>query len=812
MLSIAERLNALGAMTACGLAPSLTREYAIEQLTACCDAVEKSGVDQGRFQNCDHVQKKLVNNPAFAERLKGLLRRGLSGQDIDGWLELEEETGCRIEDYSDEEVSMAMNLGLHSIRLAQIFAMLFMRKYTDDVTREAIIGNLRCFRRRFEQETMPDEKEQALFTHAFLSRYLSSVDTAVVFPQLAESAPLIALMDFLHEKHVDITFDGHAMGKLYGMTDEVAGKLRQLFEVLGNDACRIGEFLRIWLENDASEGDIDIFTARARRMTVEEQEAAMESRLAYLHALYSGSIGKIQFDKLRIEAFDMMAYAITHRQNAFLRMVEANFDVFQRVQGTSMLFDRDFYTRVQLNAVTAKNLCECVSGYTISRRGSHLDQLKRRVYTFDEMKTLCDAPVQYIRLYNALEIPRTDDRLLVLRQLLKRDLLDKDVSEGQICELARHLSGKPFVAWREQLSKGIRGMTPRLCVRLLCRYDAVSRFLPGLSNAAEASFLLRHAGVLEGYETWAQVRSDIERIDTDWVELRKQLKLDDAFVRDHEEAILDFLYQDGASIALAYQSGLDNPEGFYRILRALLMGRYGELKYHSDDLQREIGFTVSDQQKNRWMENSALEQGSIVAEERDDFFSTIQIGVIPQRTCLNYRDGAYRECLLACFDSNKKILYATVNGKPTARAMLRLTKGREKSDRGAKQPSLEFADLTEPEGNGQAHPTPHGDAEELVVFLERAYISGVDPTTTDEIRCMFIALARNKAEELGARIVLASDYRANAAQMQFVAMNYHLYISKTKAGIQYLDSLGGSCGVSNEGSYKQNLFMLLPEG
>ena len=379
----------------------------------------------------------------------------------------------------------------------------------------------------------------------------------------------------------------------------------------------------------------------------------------------------------------MMAYAITHRQTAFLRMVEANFDVFQRVQGTSMLFDRDFYTRVQLNAVTAKNLCECTSGYTISRRGSHLDQLKRRVYTFDEMKALCDAPVQYIRLYNALEIPRTDDRLLVLRQLLKRDLLDKGISEDQICELARRLFEKPFVAWREQLSKGIREMTPRLCVRLLCRYDAVSRFLPGLSNAAEASFLLRHAGVLEGYETWAQVRSDIERIDTDWVELRKQLKLDDAFVRDHEEDILDFLYQDGASIALAYQSGLDNPEGFYRILRALLMGRYGELKYHSDDLQREIGFTVSDQQKNRWMENSALEQGSIVAEERDDFFSTIQIGVIPQRTCLNYRDGAYRECLLACFDSNKKILYATVNGKPAARAMLRLTKGREKSERDA---------------------------------------------------------------------------------------------------------------------------------
>ncbi len=47
--------------------------------------------------------------------------------------------------------------------------------------------------------------------------------------------------------------------------------------------------------------------------------------------------------------------------------------------------------------------------------------------------------------------------------------------------------------------------------------------------------------------------------------------------------------------------------------------------------------------------------------------------------------------------------------------------------------------------------------------------------------------------------------------MRFVAMSYHLYISKSKAGRQYLDSLGGSCGVSSEGSYKQNLFMLLPE-
>ena len=35
MLNIGARLNALGAMTACGLAPSLAKKHAIEQLTAC---------------------------------------------------------------------------------------------------------------------------------------------------------------------------------------------------------------------------------------------------------------------------------------------------------------------------------------------------------------------------------------------------------------------------------------------------------------------------------------------------------------------------------------------------------------------------------------------------------------------------------------------------------------------------------------------------------------------------------------------------------------------------------------------------------
>lgn len=133
MLNIGARLNALGAMTACGLARALAKKHAVEQLTACCEAVKASGVDTSRIQNCEAVQEKLVQTPAFTERLRGLLRCGLSSHDIDAWLEMEPETGCRLEYYSDREIAAVMGLRFHSMRLRQLYAMWFMKQYADEV-------------------------------------------------------------------------------------------------------------------------------------------------------------------------------------------------------------------------------------------------------------------------------------------------------------------------------------------------------------------------------------------------------------------------------------------------------------------------------------------------------------------------------------------------------------------------------------------------------------------------------------------------------------------------------------------------------
>ena len=203
------------------------------------------------------------------------------------------------------------------------------------------------------------------------------------------------------------------------------------------------------------------------------------------------------------------------------------------------------------------------------------------------------------------------------------------------------------------------------------------------------------------------------------------------------------------------------------------------------------------------MENDSLAQDGFEVAERDDFFTTMRIGEIPEYTCLNYRTGSHRECLLACFDSNKKFLFATLHGKPVARAMLRLTKGRNQGAEGSRS-ALEFADLRN--GPGNTSETPAG--ETLTLFLEAPYTNGLNESDVHLVKELFVQLAVLKAAQLGALPVLSGHYAKEASGIGFTAMRFALYISRSKAGRQYLDSLKGANTTADEDSYKSGRFLL----
>ena len=71
-----------------------------------------------------------------------------------------------------------------------------------------------------------------------------------------------------------------------------------------------------------------------------------------------------------------------------------------------------------------------------------------------------------------------------------------------------------------------------------------------------------------------------------------------------------------------------------------------------------------------------------------------------------------------------------------------------------------------------------------------------------------VALATQKAEELDAVAVLSNQYRGCYPSGRYVSAPIYIYISKSKNGRQYLDSLGGAAVTLAEEQYKQESFFV----
>ena len=97
-------------------------------------------------------------------------------------------------------------------------------------------------------------------------------------------------------------------------------------------------------------------------------------------------------------------------------------------------------------------------------------------------------------------------------------------------------------------------------------------------------------------------------------------------------------------------------------------------------------------------------------------------------------------------------------------------------------------------------------AEYLTLFLERPYVAGISDEAAAQVHELLIRLAEEKADELESQLVLSRFYQ-NMAEEYFLT-NYYLYISRSKAGEQYFDSLDGEATISEGGSYKNNLFLV----
>lgn len=553
-------------------------------------------------------------------------------------------------------------------------------------------------------------------------------------------------------------------------------------------------FVNLWIENKALWNDLKRLEQILPEMDEEQIGQMLQDRTSYVSTLYKERIQGISLENLGSSHEELIFYAVITNKKHFLTLIRESYEDFICLPYDSLLLDPDVYQKyLNLNTLNKKNLKECFGLGELS--SYQKENMRRSSYAFEELKLLVSLEGQYSYLYNQLSCEGIDTRLKVFREIAKRKCLPARIKEEEMVCVGERLSQKALSMWMQEEFGDIRHLRHQTAIHLLGHWEEIKPFIRGLTDENQALFLLRNIENLKDYHDFYEIKEHLMETDKAWEWLRGNLPIEDEFVEKYKENVLQFLYEGGSEILFAFcQNENGKNEEIRRLLIAELMGKFMELKYHEDDLEREIAYPITPEIKQAWMENLNLSRDCYHVWEEDRLLPVMQIGEIPTETCISYRNGYQSECLLSCFDSNKKVIFLEKDGDIVFRAILRLTKGSHNKINTDKK-RVEFADLTKTETARKK------EKEELILFLERPYYSRLSVEELGTVVSYVIHLVRQKAEMLGAKLVLSPNYHEKIDEERFVWSHYYVYISASKNGSQYLDSLGGMATVNQSGSY-----------
>ena len=806
MTNTLKHLSLLTRMENSGMKPRLTGKFPEDALDQTCERVETFQL-QDRLRAGDdnvQIQKELVRTPEFAMLYRALCDHAANDEAITSMLQSAAACGEQLTQYSKELVLAAAVTDIpSSLRFYYMKYYLPFFKYEEE--EQAIIDNLNTFPvAEWEELSTLTDAQRNMMRQPFLGPYLFNWhdNERTALELLEQNRPLQRVLTLLHRQGVTLALDAKRIKDLRWVEMADVMKFRRLLAAFEYDTEDLDAFFERWLENHAGQYDLNWFISRTPPLDKGQRREILRNDLSYLNALYSGRL-HLDFSAIRRHQFPILTYAVQHGKKHFLDLVSEHSELFLSLGRYALLFEDKFCEHCNLNSLTAKNLQACD---TVERGSSYFDLLEDgRQYTFEEMWLLWRQDEIYVRLYAMLTPLSVDRRLLTLRQLLKYGLLSRHMEDQELEQLARCLLEQPFSEWYRGSFGHIRGLTRRTAMRLLQKYEQLQAFIPELQSEADAIFVLNNGAVIAGQKNWIQVRAAVLTMDQDWLDLKQRFSFTDEFVEQHRESVTNFLLRGGSAMVCSlygYLQGNDKAiEALRRIVQAELMGQFYALKYFADDLQREIRYPISEVQEAAWKRNLTLERGSFSAEEADDFYFTMRLGELPHSTCLSCWTGNLRDCLLAAFDSNKKMILIRKGEDIVARACIRLTKG------AFQRPAdfdFSFADLAQEQSAGKM-----GASDEmLILFLERIYTSSLNDEEAETAMKMAVSLVTQKAAAIGAVAVLARRYQDCYDRDQYVGSQFYVYISKSKNGQQYLDSMGGAAVTSHKEQYTGTVFLV----
>ena len=807
-------------MQAVNLDLNWTKEYSVSELTSCCERLAANRIEVSLFHK--NLQRELIQDPNFASwlsQLQKLIEQEEMDQDEEGppsphirWSVvkdilpelLQKSWDCKCHISSYPHTDMLSMLKQEQLNSNAYLTYLENFTATDVFSNEGIqlVNNLNgCI----QVPVFLSEFQKNLLMEPYVSKtFLFREGSFEKVSNLLEAHPeLTEIIRLMYQHDVNGCLGLEDYSHFIEDPSEYARLLSIMIQQLGKDA--VEELIWYWKKDGCTLSDLRHMELRMRDDESCDWSKVLETHSGYVNFLYGSRFKTLDLVDVPYYQEGVLIYAISHNKKRFIRLVDENYELFHQLPRGSLLFDERFFSRhFNLNALTVNDLADCkwLQG---ERLLSALDESNRE-FTFTELKLLHDAPSNYVTLYLKLSAENVDYRIRVLRQLLKRSVLEDVISDTELSALAGGLAQKPLHNWRQEEFGHIQGLTVSDTVKVLIHLDSLAHLLSGIHCRSDAMLALRNIEQLNQFDSMEALKNDLFVKDPGWIDISEEMDLSAEFKLRHRDTIIEFLCKDGVGIVQTYLNRLDSKHktAFLRVVKAELMGQFDQLKYYDGDLEHELGCPVPPQVIAEWPKNLSISNKGMAVSERDDFFSTMLLGTQPYRTCLSYFDGEYAYCLLACFDSNKKVLYAREDGRIVGRACIRLTKYCLDKQKTQKDFSIfNFVDLEDVVGSRGGKT----DDEFVTLFLERPYICGVSPEKQTKIKAMLVELARWKAQELASMLTLSMDY-TDVATSKFAQAELSLYISASKAGEQYLDSLGGEAGVSDQGSYESSYFLL----
>lgn len=484
-----------------------------------------------------------------------------------------------------------------------------------------------------------------------------------------------------------------------------------------------------------------------------------------------------------IEAFARKC--LINNKTACLRLMQDNLKEFAKLPINSILFSNEFWQLCNMNTLTIKDLQKLQKyKYLYTTNNIDLSLFYNHTYTFPEFLSISLKNRKLIEIYNSLDPSmRVDEKLRRIRQLFHESIRMDNFPEDLISAVAKTLSKEPLSDYinRHSYLKETASISDFLYL------ESIESYNPGLKEVInEITGRIDILAVVNNYNNpklkelgLKDFKNAYVSLDEDSAWLKEELPIPE----EHQKSFLEFCLQGNASVTKSYYDDQyeKGQKNVLLLAKAAVYGKLDEVKY--ENFNAEIGFTLTGDQKEVWKENSKKQQYGLKATENTDFESCMKIGAVPTWTCMNYKSGQYNECLLSVFDANKKVLYVDKGSKCVARAIMRLTK---MSDTAVNK-TLSFRDVAEDAA------MESGSDEKLVIFLERMYFSHLTNAEIIQVRKLLYDLAEAKATALGAKILVAQDYEDIAEEKLLKKTSTNVYISKSKNGDQYLDSLGGEC-------------------